>query len=84
MKPKMLNYEKKKISTKKKKKKKEYACQCRQKTQERQVRSLSQEAYLEKEMSTYSSILSWEISWTEKHGRLQSMGLQKSQTRLSN
>ena len=33
---------------------------------------------LEKEMATHSSILTWEISWTEEPG-----GLQKSQTRLS-
>ena len=37
---------------------------------------------LEKEMATYSSILAWEIPWTEELSRLQSMGLQKSQTRL--
>ena len=29
---------------------------------------------LEKEMATHSSILAWEISWTEETGRLQSMG----------
>ena len=28
-------------------------------------------------MATHSDILSWEIPWTEKHGRLQSMGCQK-------
>ena len=38
---------------------------------------------LEKEMATHSSILAWEIPWTEECGRLQSMGSQKSQTRLS-
>ena len=27
----------------------------------------------EKEMATYSSILAWEIPWTEKPGRLQSV-----------
>ena len=32
---------------------------------------------LEKEMVTHSSILAWEISWTEEPGRLQSMGLQR-------
>ena len=32
---------------------------------------------LEKGMATYSSILAWRIPWTEKPGRLQSMGLQK-------
>ena len=40
------------------------------------------EDVLEKEMTTHSSILTWEISWTEEPGRLQSMGLQ-SQTQLS-
>ena len=39
---------------------------------------------LEKEMATHSSILAWEMSWTEESGQLQSMGLQKSQTQLSN
>ena len=38
---------------------------------------------LEREMATHSSILAWEIPWTEDPGRLQCMGLQKSQTRLS-
>ena len=32
-------------------------------------------------MATHSSILAWEIPWTEQPGGLQSMGLQ-SQTRL--
>ena len=39
---------------------------------------------LEKEVATRSRILAWEIPWTEKPGGLQSMGSQKSQTRLSN
>ena len=43
-----------------------------------QVQSLGQEDPLEKEMATHSSVLAWEIPWTEKPGRLQSMGLQKS------
>ena len=38
---------------------------------------------LEKEMTTHSGILAWEIPWTEEPGRLQSMGFQKSQTQLS-
>ena len=38
---------------------------------------------LEREMATHSSILAWEIPWTEDPGRLQCMGLQKSHTRLS-
>ena len=48
--------------------------------QETQVQSLDQEDSLEKEMATHSSILAWEIPWTEEPGGLQSMGLQKSQT----
>ena len=39
--------------------------------------------HMEKEMATHSSILAWEISWTEKPGRLQSMGSQKSWTGLN-
>ena len=35
---------------------------------------------LEKEMTTHSSILAWEIPRTEEPGRLQSMKWQKSQT----
>ena len=44
---------------------------------ETQVWSLSREDPLEKEMVTHSSILAWKIPWTEKPGRLQSMGLQR-------
>ena len=32
---------------------------------------------LEEEMATYSSILAWEIPWTEEPGGLQSMGSQR-------
>ena len=32
---------------------------------------------LEKEMVTHSSVLAWRIPWTEKSGRLQSMGSQR-------
>jgi hypothetical protein len=32
---------------------------------------------LEKEMTTHSRILAWEIPWTEEPGRLQSMGSQR-------
>ena len=46
------------------------------------IRSLGWEDPLEKEMATYSSILGWRIPWTEEPGGLQSMGLQKSWTRL--
>ena len=45
--------------------------------QETWVRSLGQEDPLEKEMATHSSTLAWKIPWTEKPGRLQSMGLQR-------
>ena len=45
--------------------------------QEMQVQSLGQEDPLEKEMATHSSILTWEIPWTEETGGLQSMGLQR-------
>ena len=31
-------------------------------------------SYREKEMATHSSILAWKILWTEKPGRLQSVG----------
>ena len=41
------------------------------------VQSLGQEDSLEKEMATHSSILAWEISWTEEPGGLQSMGSQR-------
>ena len=39
--------------------------------QEMWVRSLGWEGPLEKEMTTHSSILAWEIPWTEDPGRLQ-------------
>ena len=39
-----------------------------------QVQSLGWEDPLEKEMATHSSILVWEISWTEEPGGLQFMG----------
>ena len=42
-----------------------------------QVQSLSREDPLEKEMEIHSRILAWRIPWTEKPGRLQSMGLQR-------
>ena len=51
--------------------------------QETRVQFLGWEDSLEKEMATHSSILAWEIPWTEEPGRLQSMGLQKSLTGLS-
>ena len=41
------------------------------------IRSLGQEDPLEKGMATYSSVLAWEIPWTEGPGAA------KSRTRLS-
>ena len=41
------------------------------------VLSLGQEDPLEKEMTTYSSILAWRIPWTEEPGGLQSIGFQR-------
>ena len=46
--------------------------------QETQVRTLGQEDPLKKEMATHSSILAWEISWTEEPGGLESMGSQRA------
>ena len=45
--------------------------------QEMWVLSLGQEDPLEKEIGTHSSILAWEIPWTEEPGGLQSMGSQR-------
>ena len=49
-----------------------------------QVRSLGGEDPLKKEMAIHSSILAWEIPWTEEPGGLQSMRSQKSWSQLSN
>ena len=48
--------------------------------QEMQFQPVGQEDPLEKEMATHSSILAWEISWTEEPRGLQSMESQKIQT----
>jgi len=48
-----------------------------QEPQQTQVRSLDCEGPLEEEMATHSSILAGIIPWTEKPGRLQSIGLQR-------
>ena len=48
--------------------------------QETQVRYLVREDPLEKEMATQSSILAWEIPWTEEPGGLQSTRSQESDT----
>ena len=42
-----------------------------------QGQSLGQEDHLEKEMATYSTLLAWEIPWTEEPGGLQSMASQE-------
>ena len=47
------------------------------------VWSLGQEDPLEKGMATHSSIFAWRILWTEEPGELQSMGVSKSRTQLS-
>ena len=47
------------------------------------VNSLGQEDPLEEEMAALSSNLAWKTPWTEELGGLQSMGLQESQTQLS-
>ena len=51
---------------------KESACQCRRETR---VGCLAREDPLEEEMATHSSILVWEIPWTEEPGGLKSMEL---------
>ena len=50
--------------------------------QETRIRSLGREDSLEKGMASHSSILAWEMPWTEEPGRLQFMESQ-SQTPLS-
>ena len=47
-----------------------------QETQEKQVQSLGREDPLEKKMAAHSSVLAWEIPWTEEPGGLQSTGSQ--------
>ena len=50
--------------------------------QEMLVRSLGQEDPLEKGVAMHSSVLAWEIPWTEEPGGLQSMLSEERQTRL--
>ena len=47
---------------------------------ETRVQLQGQKYPLEKEMATHSSVLAWELPWTEELGRLQFMGLQESDT----
>ena len=49
----------------------------KQETWKMQVQPLGGEDPLEKEMATHSTILVWEMLWTEEPSGLQSMGLQK-------
>ena len=51
----------------------ELACQCRRLKR----RSLGLEDPLEEDMAIHSSILAWRIHWTEEHGWLQSIALQR-------
>ena len=46
-------------------------------TQETQIQCLGWEVPLEQEMATHSSILAWEIPWTEETGGLQPMESQR-------
>ena len=45
--------------------------------QKTQVQSLGREDPLEEEMATHSSILAWEISWTEEPGKAEVHGVAK-------
>ena len=45
--------------------------------QETRVQSLGREDPLKEEIATYSSILAWEIPWTEEPGGPQSTGSQR-------
>ena len=50
--------------------------------QEIWVQSLGQEDPLEEDMATHCGLLTWRTPWTEKTGRLRSMGVANSQTPL--
>ena len=47
------------------------------------VQTLRGEDPLKEEMATHSSILAWEMPWTEEPGGLQSMGSQRVDTRVT-
>ena len=51
--------------------------------EETRVQSLGREDPLEKGMATHSSILAWEIPWTEEPDGLQSTGLQRVRYNLA-
>ena len=48
-----------------------------QETEDMRIQSLSWEDALEKEVATHSSILAWEVPWTEKPGGLHSPWIHK-------
>ena len=54
-----------------------------QEPQEMQIQFLGREDPLEKEIAVHSNIFAWEIPRTEEPDGLQSMGLQKKWTWLS-
>ena len=47
------------------------------------VKGLVAQSCLTEKMATYSSVLAWEIPWTEGPGGLQSMGLKESRDDLA-
>ena len=51
--------------------------------QEIEVRSLRPKDSLGEEMATHSSVLAWEIAWTEEPGGIQFVGLQRVRQDLS-
>ena len=51
--------------------------------QEMWAGSLGREDPLEREVATHSSILAWEVPWTEEPGGLQSMGSQRVEHNLA-
>ena len=51
--------------------------------QETWVQSLGQEDPLEKEIATHSSILAWEIAWTDEPGGITVHGVTKELDRTS-
>ena len=53
---------------------------CQYRRHETWVRSLSQKDPLEEGMAAHSSVLAWKILWTEKPGRLHSVGSKECQT----
>ena len=52
--------------------------------QETRIPPPDREDALEEEMAIHTSILTWEIPWTEEPGGLKSTGSQKSQIQLNN